>query len=171
VAKTTPNGGSGFGVINKNNGLYYRDYVFTARSKDIKTNWPFSLKNLQLCSKHGVKDVLPPFQYLDKVRSQPFERCTAESSTLVENKNLSNSNGEPSTPNDHAELEFSENGQLNQKPEEACIETIGLKGKMISHPQRQVSYFDIESPLGVVLANPLAPWGCRATPWCPRGSS
>jgi hypothetical protein len=57
---------------------------------------------------------------------------------LVENKNLSNSDGEPSRPNDHAELDFSENAQLNQKPEEACIETIGLKGKMISHPERQV---------------------------------
>jgi hypothetical protein len=61
VAKTTPNDGLGLGVINKNNCLYCRDYVFTTPSKDIKTNWPFSLKNLQLCSKHGVKDVLPPF--------------------------------------------------------------------------------------------------------------
>ena len=76
-----------------------------------------------------MKDVLPPFQSLDKVRSQPFERCTAESSTLVENKNLSNSDGEPSRPNDHAELDFSENAQLNQKPEEACIETISCRSQ------------------------------------------
>jgi hypothetical protein len=93
------------------------------------TNWPFSLKNLQLCLKHGVKDVLPPFQSLDKVRSQPFERCMSESSTLVDNKNLSNSDGKPSRPNDHAELDFSENAQLNQKQEEACIETISCRSQ------------------------------------------
>ncbi|KAL1556101.1 hypothetical protein AAHA92_11764 [Salvia divinorum] len=39
-----------------------RDYVFNTRGKEIKNNWPFSQKNLQLCLKHGVKDVLPPFQ-------------------------------------------------------------------------------------------------------------
>ncbi|KAE8098941.1 hypothetical protein FH972_016964 [Carpinus fangiana] len=124
-----------------------RDYVFTARSKDIKTNWPFSLKNLQLCLKHGVKDVLPPFQSLDKVRSQPFERCTAESSTL-ENKNLNNSDGEPSRPSDHAELDFSENAQLNQKPEEACIETISCRSQGendVPSTTTSVSHSDIES--------------------------
>ncbi|KAG6407363.1 hypothetical protein SASPL_130352 [Salvia splendens] len=41
-----------------------RDYVFNTRGKEIKNNWPFSQKNLQLCLKHGVKDVLPPFQPL-----------------------------------------------------------------------------------------------------------
>ncbi|XP_050236302.1 uncharacterized protein LOC126686306 [Mercurialis annua] len=55
-----------------------RDYVFTARSKDIKKNWPFSLENLQLCLKHGVKDVLPPFQLLDSVKTQSFKRCTVD---------------------------------------------------------------------------------------------
>ncbi|CAN4103850.1 unnamed protein product [Withania somnifera] len=39
-----------------------RDYVFRTRRKDIKTNWPFSQKNLQLCLKHGATDLLPPFQ-------------------------------------------------------------------------------------------------------------
>ncbi|CAI0396915.1 unnamed protein product [Linum tenue] len=46
-----------------------RDYVFTARSKDIKTNWPFSSKNLQLCLNHGLTEVLPPFQPLDTIRN------------------------------------------------------------------------------------------------------
>lgn len=41
--------------------------MFSTRGKDIKNNWPFSQKNLQLCLKHGVKDVLPPFQSLDSV--------------------------------------------------------------------------------------------------------
>ncbi|KAE8677250.1 putative Prenylated RAB acceptor 1.G2 [Hibiscus syriacus] len=42
-----------------------RDYVFTARGNDIKKNWPFSSKNLQLCLKHGLKDPLPPFELLE----------------------------------------------------------------------------------------------------------
>ncbi|KAL6544604.1 hypothetical protein OROMI_023466 [Orobanche minor] len=46
-----------------------RDYVFGTRSKDFKTHWPFSRKNLQLCLEHGVKDVLPPFETLDSVRN------------------------------------------------------------------------------------------------------
>ncbi|XP_057765352.1 uncharacterized protein LOC130986090 [Salvia miltiorrhiza] len=50
-----------------------RDYVFNTRGKDIKNNWPFSQKNLQLCLKHGVKDVLPPFQSLGCVRNPSIE--------------------------------------------------------------------------------------------------
>ncbi|CAA0841150.1 hapless 8 [Striga hermonthica] len=45
-----------------------RDYVFSTRAKDIETHWPFSSKNLKLCLKHGVKDVLPPFETLESVR-------------------------------------------------------------------------------------------------------
>ncbi|KAK4420605.1 hypothetical protein Salat_2011000 [Sesamum alatum] len=55
-----------------------RDYVFNTRSKDIKTHWPFSPKNLQLCLKNGVKDVLPPFQTLDSVRNRSSVKCAAE---------------------------------------------------------------------------------------------
>lgn len=51
-----------------------RDYVFNIRGKDIKNNWPFSQKNLQLCLKHGVKDVLPPFQSLGSVGPSIEER-------------------------------------------------------------------------------------------------
>ncbi|KAH6822838.1 hypothetical protein C2S53_017237 [Perilla frutescens var. hirtella] len=50
-----------------------RDYVFNVRGKDIKNNWPFSQKNLQLCLKHGVKDVLPPFQSLGSVGNPSIE--------------------------------------------------------------------------------------------------
>lgn len=45
-----------------NNKFSIRDYVFRTRRKDIKTNWPFSQKNLQLCLKHGATNLLPPFQ-------------------------------------------------------------------------------------------------------------
>lgn len=42
-----------------------RDYVFGLRSKDVACNWPFSPTSLQLCLKHGVKNLLPPFQSLE----------------------------------------------------------------------------------------------------------
>ncbi|CAN4102550.1 unnamed protein product [Withania somnifera] len=48
--------------LDDNNKFSIRDYVFRTRRKDIKTNWPFSQKNLQLCLKHGATDLLPPFQ-------------------------------------------------------------------------------------------------------------
>lgn len=63
------------------NNYLCRDYVYNTRGKDIKNNWPFSQKNLQLCLKHGVKDVLPPFQSLDSVRNQ----------SIVEEENLRDS--------------------------------------------------------------------------------
>ncbi|XP_042002088.1 uncharacterized protein LOC121751418 [Salvia splendens] len=51
-----------------------RDYVFNTRDKDIKNNWPFSQKNLQLCLKHGVKDVLPPFHSLGSVTNPTIDQ-------------------------------------------------------------------------------------------------
>ncbi|XP_068637711.1 uncharacterized protein [Aristolochia californica] len=47
-----------------------RNYVFASRSKDIGTNWPFPPQFLQLCLKHGVKELLPPFEPPDSVRAQ-----------------------------------------------------------------------------------------------------
>lgn len=74
---------------------YCRDYVFTSRSKDIKKNWPFSLKNLRLCLRHGVKDVLPPFQSLASVKTQSLKPCTVvdESNSLAEKNNIISSSG------------------------------------------------------------------------------
>ncbi|CAI0540973.1 unnamed protein product [Linum tenue] len=74
-----------------------RDYVFTARSKDIKTNWPFSLKNLQLCLNHGLTEVLPPFQPLDTIRNlQSFGRSRTVKeppiTTIVDKVNTSKFN-------------------------------------------------------------------------------
>ncbi|KAL5972307.1 hypothetical protein ACLOJK_041560, partial [Asimina triloba] len=48
----------------------FPDYVFNARSKDVGVNWPFPERFLQLCLKHGVKDILPPFEGPDSVRAQ-----------------------------------------------------------------------------------------------------
>ncbi|CAN6812766.1 unnamed protein product [Brassica oleracea] len=39
-----------------------RDYAYSNRKNNIKNNWPFSPKSLQLCSTHGVTDPLPPFE-------------------------------------------------------------------------------------------------------------
>ncbi|KAF5781347.1 hypothetical protein HanXRQr2_Chr11g0482461 [Helianthus annuus] len=56
-----------------------RDYVFGLRSKDIAGNWPFSSKSLQLCLKHGVKNLLPPFESLDSLRNNSsLTRCGLE---------------------------------------------------------------------------------------------
>ncbi|KAL6547018.1 hypothetical protein OROMI_022739 [Orobanche minor] len=44
------------------------DYVFGTRVNDIKHNWPFSPKNLQLCLKYRAKEVLPPLQSPDSVK-------------------------------------------------------------------------------------------------------
>ncbi|XP_062079104.1 uncharacterized protein LOC133783482 [Humulus lupulus] len=129
-----------------------RDYVFTSRNKDIKTNWPFSQENLQLCLKHGVKDVLPPFQALDSVRNQTFRRCTIEDENITSdnNNNINNNNnnnsssniidGEPSeSPDDHDDdhpevlldsFHNTQAQQLNQKQQlaDVCIDTIASCG-------------------------------------------
>ncbi|PIN11867.1 hypothetical protein CDL12_15526 [Handroanthus impetiginosus] len=68
-----------------------RDYVFNTRGKDIKNHWPFSPKNLQLCLKHGIKDVLPPFQTLESVRNPPTVKSAAEniSNSVAKSDHLS----------------------------------------------------------------------------------
>ncbi|KAL8135477.1 uncharacterized protein LOC141713343 [Apium graveolens] len=66
-----------------------RDYVCSARSKNIATNWPFSEKNLQLCQKHGVTDLLPPFQSLDSVREQSVKGW-AVNHNFLDQEDLSN---------------------------------------------------------------------------------
>ncbi|KDP29507.1 hypothetical protein JCGZ_19220 [Jatropha curcas] len=117
-----------------------RDYVFTARSKDVKKNWPFSLKNLQLCLKHGVKDVLPPFQPLDSVRNQSLKRCTVESSSL-EKQNTSKFDKKPSSPDNNGT-------QLNNKLFESCIDISSCKsGEENDFPSTttSVSQSEIES--------------------------
>ncbi|KAB5521987.1 hypothetical protein DKX38_026306 [Salix brachista] len=101
-----------------------RDYVFKARSKDIKNSWPFSQKQLQLCLKHGVKDVLPQFQPFDTVRNQFFKRCIGETSS-VEKENISkrsNSDKEASRPVNRVLLDSFDDTQLNNKLAESCVD-------------------------------------------------
>ncbi|XP_010450833.1 PREDICTED: uncharacterized protein LOC104732924 [Camelina sativa] len=47
-----------------------RDYAYSNRKNNIKNNWPFSSKSLNLFSTHGVTDPLPPFQRFSTVSNQ-----------------------------------------------------------------------------------------------------
>ncbi|AED96738.1 hypothetical protein AtNW77_Chr5g0141861 [Arabidopsis thaliana] len=56
-----------------------RDYAYSNRKNNIKNNWPFSSKSLQLFSTHGVTNPLPPFQKFSTVSSK-FETTASPSS-------------------------------------------------------------------------------------------
>ncbi|KAH7859528.1 hypothetical protein Vadar_002208 [Vaccinium darrowii] len=107
-----------------------RDYVFSARSKDINTNWPFSQKNLQLCLKHGVKDLLPPFQPLESVGYRCIEQSTAETS-LINKQNITDLDGKPSfssMASDHFLSASSDNPGSCSQNLAVDIVDIGLEG-------------------------------------------
>ncbi|MQL82933.1 hypothetical protein Taro_015417 [Colocasia esculenta] len=55
-----------------------RDYVFAGRSKDVGINWPFPQQYLQLFMKHGVRELLPPFEPPDLVRARFRESVGVE---------------------------------------------------------------------------------------------
>ncbi|PSR85443.1 Dentin sialoprotein [Actinidia chinensis var. chinensis] len=112
-----------------------RDYVFSSRSKDIKTNWPFSQKNLQLCLNYGLKELLPPFHPIEVVRNLSNERCAVETS-LIENENIQNSDGEVRGPTDHCVSKASSDSGCNQKKLAVDCENIGSGG---SEGDKQVS--------------------------------
>ncbi|KAJ8754957.1 hypothetical protein K2173_015469 [Erythroxylum novogranatense] len=126
-----------------------RNYVFTSRSKDINNNWPFSLKNLQLCFKHGVRDVLPPFQSLDTIRDQSSKLCTVETDSL--NRHRTNRfDKEPSRPNNtHGVVDSCTDAQLrSRKAAEVCPDVSSCRsGEEIDFPSSTttVSQSEIES--------------------------
>ncbi|XP_022752959.1 uncharacterized protein LOC111301504 isoform X2 [Durio zibethinus] len=97
-----------------------RDYVFTARRKDIKKNWPFSPKNLQLCMKHGLKDPLPPFQPLDTVRNQSIKRYVVETNP-IEKQNTRTFDEELSGSTDHVVVESFDDTRSNHNLAGTCI--------------------------------------------------
>lgn len=51
-----------------------RQYVLASRQKDILRNWPFPVKYLQICFKHGINNVLPP---LDEPRDSAIQSLRA----------------------------------------------------------------------------------------------
>lgn len=91
-----------------------RDYVCSTRSKDIATNWPFSEKNLQLCRKHGVTNLLPPFQSLDSVREQSVKGCAVDYN-LLDQENLSNPDRKTTRQSHQYESVFANGSSCNQK--------------------------------------------------------
>ncbi|CAH8301396.1 unnamed protein product [Eruca vesicaria subsp. sativa] len=54
-----------------------RDYAYSNRKNNIKNNWPFSPKSLQLLSTHGVTVPLPPFLKSSTVSNQ-FETTSKQ---------------------------------------------------------------------------------------------
>ncbi|KAF8414332.1 hypothetical protein HHK36_002333 [Tetracentron sinense] len=106
-----------------------RDYVTTARSKDIKTNWPFPQQYLQLCLKHGIKNLLPPFEPPDSVRNRCFRKGEVYDQLVVrvdgrkgvvevdpfEKENISSFNGESSRSSDLSVLGSTSKAQSQEK--------------------------------------------------------
>ncbi|XP_038998140.1 uncharacterized protein LOC120123292 [Hibiscus syriacus] len=128
-----------------------RDYVFTARGNDIKKNWPFSPKNLQLCLKHGLKDPLPPFEILGTVTNQSLERCVVETSPF-EKQTTRKFGDEPSGSNDHVVLESSNDAYSNHNLAGTCIDNSscrsgGEHGNDLPSTTASVSQADIDSVL------------------------
>ncbi|KAJ8765142.1 hypothetical protein K2173_010633 [Erythroxylum novogranatense] len=126
-----------------------RHYVFTSRSKDIKKNWPFSPKNLQLCLKHGVKDVLPPFQHLDTVRDQSSKICAVEIDSLNAHK-TNNFGKEPSRQETHGTLDSCYDAQVSNKLAESCLDINSCRSGEENFPSSTttVSQCEIESVPG-----------------------
>lgn len=50
--------------------LSCREYVSSTRGKHLSKNWPFHQRYIQVCRKHGVKDILPPFESPALVRER-----------------------------------------------------------------------------------------------------
>ncbi|XVE80657.1 hypothetical protein DITRI_Ditri14bG0156500 [Diplodiscus trichospermus] len=128
-----------------------RDYVFTARSKDINKNWPFSPKNLQLCLKHGLKDPLPPFQSLDAVRNQSsVERCVVETN-LTEKQNTRTFDEGPSGSTNHVVLESFDDAHSNHNLASTCIDNSSCRSGVARENDlpsaTSVSQSDIDSVL------------------------
>ncbi|KVI02392.1 uncharacterized protein LOC112500109 [Cynara cardunculus var. scolymus] len=96
-----------------------RDYVFGSRCKDIASNWPFSQEILQLCLQYGVKNLLPPFQPLDLLISNPNQsgsRCAVEN-RLPDEEILSSSEGKFSIePQCHLEKDLAHTKSKKSHP-------------------------------------------------------
>ncbi|GER26634.1 hapless 8 [Striga asiatica] len=103
-----------------------RDYVFSSRAKDIETHWPFSPKNLQLCLKLGVKDVLPPFEALESVRNPSSAAKYADQEKFSDLKDQKNSHNP--AKNFSWIVKSGKNAVAEQKSNEDSLEmTMGSK--------------------------------------------
>lgn len=107
-----------------------RDYVFALRDKSIGKSWPFSSQLLQLCLKHGIRDILPPFDPPNSVRAHCFIRSLSEAEKVtVSLSHLGETalllDGEPnSARTDHLCLPSSDQNDLlrcSDKAEVRCL--------------------------------------------------
>ncbi|KAK6947162.1 hypothetical protein RJ641_000635 [Dillenia turbinata] len=109
-----------------------REYVFTARSEDIKRNWPFSLESLELCLKHGVKDVLPPFQSIQSVRNQTFDKRLLVNN-LLQKENITTDGKDYTGPTNQSSLASSDEVGLKETVVAGCT------GTSLSVPKEEYS--------------------------------
>lgn len=71
-----------------------RDYVSMVRSSDIKKNWPFSQKYLQVCLDNGRKPVLPPFEHPQSVRDLIQEKVKLEAAAAIHGSGFDRNDGD-----------------------------------------------------------------------------
>ncbi|CAA3024075.1 Hypothetical predicted protein [Olea europaea subsp. europaea] len=126
-----------------------RDYVFNTRSKDIQTNWPFSQENLKLCLKHGVKDLLPPFQSLDSVKNPSIEKCSLGIS--IDKENISSYDEKLNQSSDHLVSVSSCNVGGDNELVVDCenINSSGSEEKEFSSTTASLSCSEIDSVLAI----------------------
>ncbi|KAG6534816.1 uncharacterized protein LOC121990113 [Zingiber officinale] len=60
-----------------------RDYVFASRHQGIEVSWPFAPQFLKFCLKHGVKELLPPFEHPDILRVNCLRKLEAVTQPTV----------------------------------------------------------------------------------------
>ncbi|XP_020591607.1 uncharacterized protein LOC110032351 [Phalaenopsis equestris] len=107
-----------------------RDHVFALRNKSIGKSWPFPSQLLQLCLKHGIRDLLPPFEPPNSVRAHCLVSSVSEaekvaiSSSQVSEETAPLVDGEPSsTRTDHLCSTSDQNDLLrcSDKAEVGCL--------------------------------------------------
>ncbi|MFS7946484.1 hypothetical protein Hanom_Chr06g00536821 [Helianthus anomalus] len=113
------------------------DYVFGLRNKNISCNWPFTSTSLQLCLKHGVKNLLPPFQSLDSLRNNSsLGRCNPKD-CLTNQELVNRFDDKPTNDQSRSNKEIFQKQQhsgqtkskdkpppaVSQKPENASVNT------------------------------------------------
>ncbi|KAF5199410.1 Fanconi-associated nuclease 1-like protein [Thalictrum thalictroides] len=91
-----------------------RKYVFEARDQDISHNWPFCEKHLQVCVKHGINRLLPPFDSRDSEIYNSFKEHIQSSCADEENAHIGSNN--------NSFLETSRQKQLDQVVSPVCMD-------------------------------------------------
>ncbi|XP_071730293.1 uncharacterized protein [Rutidosis leptorrhynchoides] len=97
-----------------------RDYVYGSRFKNIACNWPFSHKSLQLCLLHGVKNILPPFESLDSLRTNCVDANRLRNEVNLSCFDGKSTNGQSHIEEDLAYAKSSKSTPASQKMVKKC---------------------------------------------------